>query len=94
MPFDLQKSDGGHWNRGLGDVAIAFKHVVFDSARTGSIPSAGGEVTFPTGKESEGLGGGVTMLEPFAAFSQVWLTDGFFHVHAGFERSTNHTARR
>jgi mono/diheme cytochrome c family protein len=91
VPFDLQKSQGGNWSRGLGDVAVAFKHVLFDNVGTGSILSAGGEVTFPTGKQSEGLGGGVTMLEPFAVFSQVWLTDRFLHVHAGLERSTNHT---
>jgi hypothetical protein len=53
--------------------------------RTGSILSAGGEVTFPTGKENEGLGGGATVLETFGAFSQVLGRVGFLHVHAGVE---------
>ena len=90
VPFDLQKSDGGKWNRGLGDVAIAFKRVLFADARAGSILSAGGEVTFPTSKESSGLGGGVTMLEPFVMFGQILPAEGFFQIQAGFERSTNH----
>jgi mono/diheme cytochrome c family protein len=90
VPFDLQKTGGATWNHGLGDVALAFKQVLFDDGNRGSILSAGGEVTFPTGKESEGLGGGVTVLEPFVAFGQILPADGFLHVHAGFERSTNH----
>lgn len=90
VPFDLQKSEGGDWTRGLGDVAVAFKRVLFADARAGSILSAGGEVKFPTGKESSGLGGGVTMLEPFLLFGQILPREGFLHVQAGFERSTNH----
>jgi hypothetical protein len=71
-------------------VAIAFKHVLFADAGAGSILSAGGEVTFPTGKEAEGLGGGVTTVEPFVAFGQIFPGDGFLQLHAGFEHSTNH----
>jgi mono/diheme cytochrome c family protein len=91
VPFDLQKTDGGSWSRGLGDIAVAFKHVLVSSRDTGSIVSAGAETLLPTGKESEGLGGGVTVFEPFVAFSQQLSENGFLHVHAGFERSLNHT---
>lgn len=90
VPFDVQRSEGGQWSHGLGDIALALKRTVVHSLRTGSILSAGGEVVFPTGKESAGLGGGVTMLEPFAAFSQILPAEGFLHVHAGFERSLKH----
>lgn len=85
VPFNLQKGEASGWARGLGDVAIATKRALFDNLRTGSILSAGGEVTFPTGKEHLGLGGGATILEPFAAFSQMLPREGFLHMHAGLE---------
>lgn len=85
VPFNLQKGEAEGWERGLGDVAIATKRALFDSLAKGSILSVGGEVTFPTGKEALGLGGGATILEPFAAYSQMLPRDGFLHVHAGLE---------
>jgi mono/diheme cytochrome c family protein len=85
VPFNLQQSETAAWTRGLGDVAVAAKLVLFHSLDRGSILSAGGEITFPTGKESLGLGDGHTILEPFAAFSQILPRDGFLHVHAGLE---------
>lgn len=85
VPFDLQQGVAGRWSRGLGDIAAAYKHVLFDSLARGSIFSAGGEMKFPTGKESEGLGGGVMVLEPFVTLSQVLPSDGFVHLHAGLE---------
>lgn len=85
VPFNLQKGDASGWARGLGDVAVAAKRALFDNLSKGSILSAGGEVTFPTGKEELGLGGGATILEPFAAYSQILPRDGFLHVHAGLE---------
>jgi mono/diheme cytochrome c family protein len=89
VPFDLQKTSGS-WNHGLGDVAIAAKRVMYADVTSGAIVSLGGEVTFPTGKESLGLGSGVTILEPFLAYSQRVSTSNFLHVHAGVEHSTNH----
>ena len=84
VPFALQQGAAG-WNRGLGDIAVAFKHVLFDSLSRGAILSAGSEVVLPTGKEELGLGGGNTILEPFATHSQMLPGDGFFHLHGGFE---------
>jgi hypothetical protein len=89
VPFELQSS-AGDWSRGLGDVAVAYKHVLFDSRARGSILSAGLEAVFPTGKESAGLGAGVTRFEPFASYGQLLPRDAFFHVQTGFEGSTNH----
>lgn len=88
MPFDLRR--GGNdstWNVGVGDVGGAYKHVLLASLARGSIVSAGGEIKFPTGSESKGLGGGVTVFEAFGTYSQALrpLTDGFLHAHAGFE---------
>jgi hypothetical protein len=85
VPFDLRETDGAGWRSGLGDVAAAYKHVLFDSLTRGFILSAGSEVVLPTGSETDGLGNGVTVLEPFAAFSQILPGDGFLHLHGGFE---------
>jgi mono/diheme cytochrome c family protein len=91
LPFNLHRpQNGGYWNSGLGDVAVAYKHVLFDRIATGSILSAGGEVSVPTGNESSGLGSGVARLEPFVAFGQILGTDGFLHAQSGFEASTDH----
>lgn len=78
------------FNQRLGDVAVAAKRVLFADVHAGSIVSIGGEITFPTGSESHGLGGGVTRLEPFVLFSQQLPASSFLHVQAGMERSTNH----
>ena len=39
----------------------------------------------PTGKESVGLGGGVTIFEPFVAFGQLLPADSFVQAQAGLE---------
>jgi mono/diheme cytochrome c family protein len=85
VPFDVRQRPTGGWSRGLGDVAIAFKHALLHDLRRGSIVSAGGEVVLPTGKEQDGLGGGVTIFEPFVAFGQILPRDGFLQLHGGFE---------
>lgn len=88
VPFNLQYVSG-RWNRGLGDIALGFKHVVFDSLGRGAILSAGSEVTFPTGKEAEGLGRRLTVFEPFGTFGQILSHDAFLHLQAGFEFPLN-----
>lgn len=70
-------------------MSAAYKHVLFDSLASGSIVSAGGEIKLPTGKESEWLGGGVTVFEGFGTFSQILPSDGFLHAHAGIEAPSN-----
>jgi mono/diheme cytochrome c family protein len=85
LPFALQKTGVGEWRRGLGDLALAYKHVLFDSLPHGAIVSAGTEVVLPTGKESDGLGDGTKIFEPFGAWSQILAHDSFLHVHAGVE---------
>jgi hypothetical protein len=85
VPLAFQQGSGGSWAAGVGDIAAAYKHVLFDSFPRGAILSAGGEVKFPTGRESGGLGGGVAVFEAFGTFSKTIGVDGFLHVHAGFE---------
>jgi hypothetical protein len=85
VPLLLQESATGAWDRGLGDVALALKHVLMHSLDRGHILSAAGEIVLPTGKENMGLGRGVTVFEPFVAFGQILPADSFLQFQAGFE---------
>jgi mono/diheme cytochrome c family protein len=90
VPFDVQKS-GGSWGRGLGDVTVAFKHVLFHDIDQGAIVSAGSELLLPTGDEGRGLGKGVTVFEPFLAYGQMLPSDSFVQLHTGIELPTKST---
>jgi mono/diheme cytochrome c family protein len=85
VPLLAQEGDTGEWQRGLGDVAFAMKHVLAHSLERGHILSAAGELILPTGKESLGLGKGTTIFEPFVAFGQLLPADGFVQAQAGLE---------
>jgi hypothetical protein len=85
LPFNIQERESGGWDRGLGDAEISYKHVLFHSMRTGTIFSAAGELGFPTGKESQGLGEGRSMIAGFAAFGQILPHDGFIHFQSGLD---------
>ncbi len=85
VPFDLRQSAASAWQVGVGDIGAAYKHVLFDSLSRGSILSAGGEFTLPTGSEVKGLGKGVAMFEAFGTVSQILPRDGFLHAHTGIE---------
>ena len=84
VPMAMQHGESG-WHRGLGDVNAAVKYSFFDSLERGAIFSAGGEVTLPTGKETEGLGGGTTIVEAFAMSGHALPNDGFVQFQAGLE---------
>lgn len=85
VPFALRQSGAGAWLRGLGDMAVAVKHVLAHSLARGSILSVTGEIVLPTGKETLGLGKGVTVFEPFLTFGQLLPANGFVHLQAGAE---------
>ena len=85
VPLLVQERDTGGWNRGLGDVAFAVKHVLAHSLGRGHILSAAGELILPTGKEGLGLGSGVTTFEPFVTFGQLLPADSFVQAQAGLE---------
>jgi hypothetical protein len=84
VPVALRDGGSG-WRRGLGDVAAALKHAFHHSLDRGRIFAAAAEIVLPTGKETEGLGRGVTVFEPFAAFGQMLPRDGFIQAQSGFE---------
>jgi len=85
VPLAMQANEGSQWLRGLGDVAVAAKRVLFHSMNTGSIVSVGGEVTLPTGKEGDGLGGGVMKFEPFVSAGQMLRGNAFVQAQVGAE---------
>ena len=89
VPFVLRQTGAGAWQRGLGDVALALKQVLAHSLRAGSILSVTGELVLPTGKETQGLGKGVTVFEPFVTFGQLLPANGFLHLQAGAELPTD-----
>jgi mono/diheme cytochrome c family protein len=82
VPFNVVQFPGG-WNRGLGDIEIGAKRVLFDSPSRGSIASAGVGLTFPTGKETEGLGNRLMIVEPFGTWTQMLPYQLFVHAQAG-----------
>jgi len=84
-----QEEDGNRWRGGLGDVELAVRRTFYANDRRGSVFAAGGAVTLPTGKESQGLGGGVTVFEPFAMWGQIVGGNGFVQLHGGYEIPSN-----
>ena len=87
VPLAVQESSSGTWGRGLGDVAVAVKRALFHSLDRGSILSVTGEIALPTGKETEGLGKGVTTIEPFVSYGQILPRNAFLHLQVGAELS-------
>jgi mono/diheme cytochrome c family protein len=85
MPIAFQHQAAGGWRRGLGDMAIAFKRTLHADAPAGRIASAGLEVILPTGKETQGLGSGDTIAEPFVMFGQILPRNAFVQMQAGAE---------
>jgi mono/diheme cytochrome c family protein len=86
IPFIVQEQVPGDWGRGLGDVKLAYKHVLAQSENKGAIFSLAGELKLPTGKENQGFGGGQTVIEGYAAFGKILPRDMFLHVQTGVER--------
>ncbi len=76
-------SNGTGWTAGLGDLGLAFKHALVQSARTGSILALGVDVSVPTGRADRGLGAGVTIVDPFVAYGQLLPAGTFVQAHAG-----------
>jgi mono/diheme cytochrome c family protein len=93
VPFTSHHDEAGTWVRGLGDVGVGLKRVLFASAN--AIVSAQGEVTLPTGSKADGLSNGVAIVEAFAAYGQILPSNMFVQAQAGTEQpwSTRDVAR-
>jgi hypothetical protein len=53
------------WTRGIGDVALGFKHALYARANSPRIFSVGLEAVLPTGDRFKDHGSGTTIFEPF-----------------------------
>lgn len=84
VPFAFTH-DTGTWSSAFGDLALGYKQKLFDSLKTGSIFSVGGELITPTGDPNLGTGGESTVFEAFATFGQLFAGDSFLQVHTGIE---------
>jgi len=86
VPIEMSSpGSGSPWTRGMGDVAVGFKRVLYSSLATGGIGSAGAELILPAGDDDRGLGKGTTVFEPFAMWGHLLPSDGFIQVHGGLE---------
>ena len=87
VPFEIAH-DSGVTRSGFGDIALGYKHKLFDSLKKGSIFSVGGEVIAPTGNPRIGTGSGSPIFETFAAYGQILPARSFIQLHTGFELPT------
>ena len=80
---------GQGWRTGIGDLAVAYKHVVRHSLERGSILTVGGEVAFATGDDTHGFGAGTNVIEPFVAYGKILPNDTFLQVFGNVEMPTD-----
>jgi hypothetical protein len=90
----VEETDGDgstslRWGEGFGDLALAYKGVLWHSLRAGTIGSFGSEVFFPVGDERDGLSKGTFVFEPFLAVGQIIPGDNHLQLHAGAEISAD-----
>ena len=84
LPFAAHDT-GTSWQSGLGDLAVAFKRVLTHDLDAGRIVSGSAEVVLPTGSETDGIGSGTLIFEPFVTVGQILPGDGFLQAQAGLE---------
>jgi mono/diheme cytochrome c family protein len=89
VPLAFHQDVAGAWSRGIGDIDVALKYALYDNLARGLIVSAGSEVTLPTGRESQGLGRGVTVIDLFGAAGQALPHASFVQLQAGIELPTD-----
>ena len=87
VPYEFTQ-DTGVLRSGFGDIALGYKHKLFDNLKKGSIFSVGGEIVAPTGNPNIGTGGGSPVFETFAAYGQIFPADSFLQLQTGIELPT------
>jgi mono/diheme cytochrome c family protein len=87
VPYTFHSSDQGRSSSGVGDVAVAFKRVVFaDYSQVegrGQILSLQGEVSLPTGSEPHGLGAGQSVWSVSTNYGALAANGLFLQIQAG-----------
>ncbi len=76
------------WGAGAGDLAAAWKSVLWHSLRAGTIGSVTLDVFFPTGDREDGFSEGIFLFEPALAVAQLIPYVGFIQLQGGAELST------
>jgi len=79
------------WRSAVGDLVVAYKHVLSDDLDSGTMISANAEVIVPTGSEDAGLSSGTVIFEPQLLWAQL-LPENFFlqgQVGAGLPLDTD-----
>ena len=84
VPYVFTHGDGA-WHSGVGDLALGYKRVMFESLKKGSIFSLGGELIAPTGNAAIGTGGESTVFEAYAAYGQLFRHATFLQLQSGAE---------
>ena len=77
------------WTSGIGDLAIAFKHAIYDRADVPRILSLGLEAVLPSGDRFKDHGSGTTIFEPFVsagALLRNWYVQGELKVGLPVDR--------
>jgi mono/diheme cytochrome c family protein len=87
VPFGSVHDAAGTRVGGVGDVALGWKRVLFSSRN--SIISGQGEIIFPTGNTSKGLGSGVTTFGAFASYGQILPSASFLQLQIGTDQPTS-----
>jgi mono/diheme cytochrome c family protein len=98
IPFGWVHKEGGGFSGGIGDVALALKHVAFAHLdqpgfqpynSTGSILSFQAEIALATGDEARGLGSGETTLGLAAAYDRLLPAQVFLQFQGGVDLPFN-----
>ncbi|MCU1383330.1 MAG: cytochrome c [Acidobacteria bacterium] len=87
VPFSVLHDDTGHRVRGVGDIAVGLKRVVFASRN--AILSGQGEIILPSGNTTGGIGSGVTTFGAFASYGQLLPADAFVQFQLGTDQPTS-----
>lgn len=77
------------WAEGAGDLAVAWKSVLWHDLAAGTIGSATLDVFLPTGDEADGFSDGRFAFEPALAMGQIFPGLGFVQLQGGAELSTD-----
>jgi mono/diheme cytochrome c family protein len=88
-PYSFLQQTNKGWVGGIGDLGLGLKRNLFSSIKSGSILSAQGGVSIPTGNKSKDLGAGTTIFETFGSFGQLLPGGTFLQLQSGFELPTD-----
>jgi len=81
----FEQTGTGTWIGALGDISFEFKRTMYLNNKRGSILAWGNEITLPTGDPKRGLGNGITKLESFVSYGQIFPKLSYLQTQVGIE---------